>query len=74
MTRPRLHIQSGPESRLRSGGTLNGSWLVVTYPTACGRTVVDGLTPLPEDVTCRTCLRVMARWQREAKNAQPPAE
>jgi hypothetical protein len=76
MTR-RLHIQSGAESRtrIRSGGTLNGHWLVVTYPTACGRTVLDdGLAPLPDAATCRTCLRVLARWEREAKNAQPPAD
>ena len=76
MTRPRLHIQSGPERRIRirTGGTLNGHWLVVTYPTACGRTVVDdGLAPLPEAVTCRTCLRVMATWERLQKH-QPPTE
>jgi hypothetical protein len=63
----RLHIQSGaePRIRLRSGGTVFGHWLVATYPTACGRFVVaDGLAPLPEAATCRTCLRVLARWQR----------
>jgi hypothetical protein len=72
----RLHIQSDAESRtrFRCGGTLSGHWLVVTYPTACGRTVLDdGLSPLPEAATCRTCLRVLAKWQREAQNHQPPA-
>ena len=73
----RLHIQSDAESRvrIRTGGTLNGYWLVTLYPTACGRTVADdGLAPLPDDVTCRTCLRVMAGWAREGQKHQPPTE
>jgi hypothetical protein len=64
----RLHQQSDREIRTRHpfGSPTRGFFTVTIYPTACGRTLdLDGIAAMPEDVTCKTCLRVMATWPTE---------